>query len=302
MRLTFLGTSSGVPTKQRGVSAIAVHYDKRLSNWLLVDCGDGTLRQLLLAKIKLAKLQMILITHLHGDHVFGLAALLSALNLQRRQASLTIIAPRALIKLLDTYTLVCELTFDFAVDFVAVEELLDCEAMAITNQPTDEFNTCKTTDSKPYYHHGLSIKVTALSHRIPSYAFCLDNGEQTVLICGDNDNPTLLTRAVVGIDVLVHEATYSAEVLKKVRQKFDPQHICAKSIAEFSQKNKVPNLILTHFSPRFAPFFNSHSSTLNLAHLKAEAMQYYKGNLLLAQDFMCVDIAHGRMNIHQVFE
>lgn len=92
MRLTFLGTSSGVPTKQRGVSSIAVHYNKE--QWLLVDCGDGTLRQLLLAQAKLAKLQMILITHLHGDHVFGLAALLSAMNLQHRQTPLTIWRPK----------------------------------------------------------------------------------------------------------------------------------------------------------------------------------------------------------------
>lgn len=296
MRLTFLGTSSGVPTKQRGVSGIAVHYNKE--QWLLVDCGDGTLRQLLLAQAKLAKLQMILITHLHGDHVFGLAALLSAMNLQHRQTPLTIIAPKALIKLLDTYTLVCDLVFDFVVDFVAVEELLELPSQTPSPNAHGSCHTNIPALSQPYCRHGLSIQVIALSHRMPSYAFRLDNAKQTVLICGDNDNPDLLTQAAVGVDVLVHEATYSADVLAKVRQKFDPKHVCAKAIAQFSQKNKVPNLILTHFSPRFAPFFNINSKTLNLAHLKTEAEQYYHGNVVLAQDFMVVDVVGERMNIH----
>lgn len=99
-KLTFLGTSSGTPTKMRGVSATAVLLPKnsahKSANWVLVDCGDGTLRQILQTDLSLAKLSAIFISHLHGDHIFGLPALLSAMNFARPKQPLQIIAPRIL--------------------------------------------------------------------------------------------------------------------------------------------------------------------------------------------------------------
>ena len=100
--LTFLGTSSGVPTKQRNVSAIAVSLlgeqgsTGKKSPWILVDCGEATQHQLLHTKLKLSTLKAILITHTHGDHCYGLAGLLASLSMHGRTEPLIIIAPQTI--------------------------------------------------------------------------------------------------------------------------------------------------------------------------------------------------------------
>jgi len=73
--LYFLGTSSGVPTKERNVSGIAVTLPEPKS-WVLVDCGEGTQHQILNSPLSLPSLKAICITHVHGDHCYGLPGLL----------------------------------------------------------------------------------------------------------------------------------------------------------------------------------------------------------------------------------
>ena len=77
MKLTFLGTSCMVPTKKRNHQALFIEHNEE---GLLVDCGEGTQRQLKIAEIKPSKISKIFISHWHGDHVFGLPGLLQTLN------------------------------------------------------------------------------------------------------------------------------------------------------------------------------------------------------------------------------
>ena len=77
MEFIFLGTSSGSPTKQRNVSGRALKSSRRKS-WCLVDCGEGTQHQLLHTPLALSRLSAIMITHVHGDHCFGLPGLLAS--------------------------------------------------------------------------------------------------------------------------------------------------------------------------------------------------------------------------------
>src|SRR3989344_8484939 len=77
MELIFLGTSSMVPTKERAHQAMFLTVK---NNGILVDCGEGTQRQMKIAGINLVKITKILISHWHGDHVLGLAGLLQTLN------------------------------------------------------------------------------------------------------------------------------------------------------------------------------------------------------------------------------
>ena len=76
MELLFLGTSSGVPTKTRNVSGLAVIPDGG-RRWFLVDCGEGTQHQILSTDLSINHLKAIFITHVHGDHCFGLPGLLA---------------------------------------------------------------------------------------------------------------------------------------------------------------------------------------------------------------------------------
>lgn len=80
VELTFLGTSSGVPTRGRNVSSIGLKLPQRAEVWLF-DCGEGTQHQLLRSELKTSQIRRIFITHMHGDHIFGLMGLLASCGL-----------------------------------------------------------------------------------------------------------------------------------------------------------------------------------------------------------------------------
>ena len=92
MQVTFLGTSSGVPTRQRNVSSLAVRLPQRSELWLL-DCGEATQHQLLRSPLRVSQLRRIFITHMHGDHVFGLPGLLASLGMAGASAGLDLYGP-----------------------------------------------------------------------------------------------------------------------------------------------------------------------------------------------------------------
>ena len=80
MNITFLGTSSGVPTLTRNVSSLALKLSQSSEVWLF-DCGEGTQHQIMKSNIKSSQIKKIFITHMHGDHVYGLPGLLATLGL-----------------------------------------------------------------------------------------------------------------------------------------------------------------------------------------------------------------------------
>ena len=352
LKLTFLGTSAGVPTKQRNVTALAIEclnpylvgssrqqdsnqstnqnnnqhksQNKKSRPWLLIDCGEGTQQQLLHTKLSLRQLAVICITHVHGDHCYGLPGLLASAAMSGRQEPLTLIAPKAIAALLDAIMLTTELYLPFAINFMVIEDLLSEQDGKIT--------ICLDKQ------HQLDIDITPLSHRVASHAFgvtqtishrilntdklklegipasalwgrlqqgedvCTENrqpllsvdyvhNEQQrtrIVVAGDNDRPNLLSDAIKNADLLVHEATYTNEVLLKIQGKnpdFDPMHSSAQLVGKFAQNIGLKNLILTHFSARYQSFDNPNSGTPNMAHIRLDAESAYQGNLWLAADF-----------------
>src|SRR3989344_5440220 len=91
MKITFLGTSAMQPTKERNLSAILLSYKNEN---ILVDCGEGTQRQFRLIDLKPTKITKILITHLHGDHIFGLPGLMQNLEVNNYNGLLEIYGPK----------------------------------------------------------------------------------------------------------------------------------------------------------------------------------------------------------------
>ncbi len=89
MEITFLGTSSGVPTKSRNVSSIALRHIQRGELWLF-DCGEGTQHQILRSELKASQLKKIFVTHMHGDHTFGLMGLLASCGLGADAENVTV--------------------------------------------------------------------------------------------------------------------------------------------------------------------------------------------------------------------
>ncbi len=146
MNLLFLGTSAGVPTKQRNVSGIALRESKG-KGWYLIDCGEGTQHQVLHTKLSFHSLKAIFITHVHGDHCYGLPGILASAAMGGRKAPLTIVAPAGIKAWLEATCEVTQLCLPFALEFIASDDL-----------PSVEFEN-------------IAVETFSLSHRVASYAY-----------------------------------------------------------------------------------------------------------------------------------
>lgn len=306
MELIFLGTSSGTPTRQRNVSGLALRMQNAKS-WCLIDCGEGTQHQILRTNLALNHLQAIFITHVHGDHCFGLPGLLASASLTMRTAPLTIVAPRGVREMFEVIKTCTQLRLTYDIRFVDVEDMSGVREVC----------------------SGFMIDVVMLSHRVPSYGYVftekhvagkldiaklraegieagpvwgriqqqedvtLTDGREikardflletrrprTIAIAGDNDMPEVFADVADSLDVLVHEATYTHETMEKVGA--GPQHSSAKLVGQFAQQVEIPNLVLTHFSARYKEVGAGEPS---VAMLEQEARDYYDGRLFLARD------------------
>ncbi|MGE7990107.1 MBL fold metallo-hydrolase [Pseudomonas sp. NPDC089554] len=303
MDLLFLGTSAGVPTKARNVSATAV-IEANGSGWYLVDCGEGTQHQLLRTPLSVRDLRAVFITHVHGDHCFGLPGLLASAGMSGRTQPLDMILPAALHDWVRLGLSVSHSHLPFALRLHAVETL------------------------QGWHDDTLSVDTVALSHRVPSRAFVfternpeprLDTPRLTadgiprgplwgelahgravrhdgrllepseylrasrparrIVVCGDNDDPGLLADAARGANVLVHEATFTEPVLARSGNSYG--HSTAAAVARFAEVAGVANLVLTHFSARYQA---DPRLTPSIEDVRQEAQALYRGNLTLAED------------------
>ena len=305
MRLNFLGTSSGVPTRERNVTALAVGRANR-RDWVLVDCGEGTQQQLLRSRLKLSGLSTILVTHMHGDHTFGLPGLLTSASMGGRSETITITGPEPLAGLIGGCIEASESHVTYPItmrDVATVDEQFEAAGFVITT--------------------------ARLSHRVPSFAYVLTEARpprkldveklrrggipqgpawsrvqagtdvdledgrriiaeeyllppritRKIVVAGDNDSPDLLAAACEGACLLVHESTYREEDMQKLAG--DPMHSSAKRVARFAESVGLPSLILTHFSARYT----NDDSASSISRLRDEAASEYSGNLYLAEDF-----------------
>jgi ribonuclease Z len=306
VEILFLGTSSGTPTTTRNVSALAVRLDGSWA-WYLVDCGEGTQHRLLRTHLSLATLQAIFITHVHGDHCYGLPGLLASAGMLNRRDPLAIVGPAAIERFVLGVMETTELRLPYALKFIHADD----------------------RPEKPCFDD-VEVRATPLSHRVPSFAYSftektvarkLDVGRLTrdcipegpvrgqlqqgcdvtlpdgrtvraadyllaprrprkIIVGGDNDAPRLLAHESAAADVLIHEATYTEALLEKVGP--GPQHSSAHRVAQFATEANIRNLILTHFSPRYQ---KEGEGGLSLSDIEAEARASYRGNLFLAHDF-----------------
>jgi ribonuclease Z len=313
MHVTFLGTSSGAPTRQRNVSATAVQPE-RGRQWVLVDCGEATQHQLLRTRLSPLQLQAILITHVHGDHCYGLPGLLASCQLNGRTAPLTLVGPVAVWRYLQAVIEHTELHIDYPLEFVEVSDTLqlECGGFVISAAELSHRTECwgyrlqeahvpVRLDTERLQAEG--VMPSTLYGRLQrgervelpdgreldGREFCIpSHPARAVVVAGDNDRPERLGRACEGVQLLVHEATYTEDILQQVGP--EPQHSCAAQVARFAQTQGVPSLLLTHFSPRYL-LKPKRPRDLSIELLRVEAAQHYSGNLYLARDFETYTIA-----------
>ena len=307
MQIHFLGTSAGTPTVERNVTSIALQPEGR-SEWYMVDCGEGTQQQLLRSPLSLPKLTKIFITHLHGDHCYGLPGLLSSRGLMQASEPLDIYGPRGLKPMLEAM-----LKYSYVRPMYKLR--------------IHEFNE----SSELYDDVNEKVKTVKLSHDVPSYAYViqeqdfagafdidkakaagippgpdygrLKNGEtvtledgrifsgaefvsdpingRKIIIAGDNDSAELLANDMADADVMIHEATHTIEAAAGLS--FKSRHSTAASVCEIAKNVGLANLILTHFSPRF--HLRPQNGRSGMDDIADEVKAHYDGSWHLARDF-----------------
>ena len=273
MEVTFLGTSSGTPTRGRNVSSVALQLPQRREAWLF-DCGEGTQHRLLASRVRISSIRRVFLTHLHGDHLFGLMGLLTTLGLSGDPERVDVYGPEGLEEYVETSARISGTNFAYplGIHHVRGGTVFEDAEYAVTS--------------------------ALLAHRIPAYGYrvaekprpgTLDAGRALALgvprgpllgqlkegrdvtlddgrvvlapqVCAppapgrvfayltDTTFCEASVRLARGADLVVHEATYGSEVARLAAERL---HSTAEMAAEVARRAGARRLFLTHFSPRY---------------------------------------------------
>lgn len=306
MQITFLGTSSGVPTRSRNVSSVALRLPQRAEVWLF-DCGEGTQHQLLRSELKSSQISRIFITHMHGDHIYGLMGLLASCGLAGNTDRIDIYGPPELDDYLRAGKKYSQTNFAFPVQVHPVHP-------GVIYEDEEFIVSCRSLKHRiPAYGYRVTEKdrpgrfdvEKAKALGIPSgpvYGL-LKRGETVTLedgrqihgseLCGETEigrkfvycTDTVYCDNAVALaedaDVLIHEATFAHQ---DAQLAFDRLHSTSTMAAQVALSAGVKQLIMTHFSPRYAP-----GNAIMLEDLLGEARAIFP-QTKLAYDFLTHDI------------
>lgn len=154
MQLEFLGTGAGSPSKQRNVASVALRLlEERNAIWLF-DVGEATQHQILNTTIRPRKIEKIFITHLHGDHIFGLPGLLSSRSFQGGTEPLTIYGPVGIKRYVQTSLQVSESRLSYPLHFVEI-----------------------TDDGELFNDHGFKVIARKLDHKIACFGYRIEEAD-----------------------------------------------------------------------------------------------------------------------------
>ena len=156
MEIYFLGTGAGVPSSKRNVSSLVIRFLQQKGRVWMFDCGEATQHKILPSPIKLSKLDKIFITHLHGDHIFGLPGLLGSRSFQGGSSPLTIFGPKGIYEYIHTSLRLSNTHLVYELHIIEVSE-----GVIIDN---DE----------------LSVEVIQLDHVMPCYGYRIKEKEKNV--------------------------------------------------------------------------------------------------------------------------
>lgn len=272
--LTILGYNSAIPTVKSAPTAQFLEMEERC---FLIDCGEGTQVQLRKAKAKFSKINHIFISHLHGDHVFGLPGLISSFRLLGRETPLHVYGPKGIKEMMETIFRITETHQGFEVVFhelsskksekvfednrvevftIPLDHRIYCNGYLFKEKPKERHLNMQEISKYPEieicdYHNlkrgkdiqlsdGYILKnenLTKPAEPSVSYAFCSDTRYLESII-----------PIIKNVDVLYHEATFLHD-LKKMADYTG--HTTALEAAKIARKANVKKLILGHFSNRY---------------------------------------------------
>ena len=295
VNITFLGTSCMQPTKTRNHSGILLSYDNEN---ILMDCGEGIQRQMRITGIKPAKITRLLISHWHGDHVFGIPGLLSSMGADQFAKKLYIYGPKGTKKYLTNLfkSFAAKSIIEYQVKEVVSGIFFENDDFKLEAQPLKHSVPCLGYSF--IEKDRLRIKVSA-AEKLGLSGPVLGQLQQgkDVVIKGKKIKSKELTYNVIGkkisyvadtvpcnganllaenADLLISEGTHLSEIQDK-SEKY--MHLTVKDAALIASENNAKKLVLTHISPRYK----------NTADIVDEARTYFD-NSIVAEDFMKINV------------
>ena len=271
--LTILGVNAATPAFGRHPSAQILQVQEK---YYLVDCGEGTQMQMLNFGVKRSKINQIFISHLHGDHVYGLIGLLTSLGLNGRTAALEIFSPGGLKEMIDIQISYSGGGLPYPIQFHEVDttqntiifedQLVRVYSIPLQHRvPTNGF--LFTEKERPRNIIGDKIKEYKIPYQvIPSIKsgadFTLPDGRvvpneeltiappipRSYAYCSDTRFTESIIPLIKGVDLLYHEATFCSDAKEQAEVSM---HSTAQEAATIALKAGVGKLILGHFSSRY---------------------------------------------------
>lgn len=275
MQIEFLGTGAGSPGKFRNVSSLALRLlEERNSIWLF-DAGEGTQHQILRTTIRPRKIDKIFITHLHGDHIFGLPGLLSSRSFQGGNEKLTIYGPKGIRNFVLTSLKVSETKLSYYIEFVEIEnegEIYSDDKFTVYARKLDHKIECFGYRIEEHDHQGELMVDKLREDQIPSgpvygqlkagKTVTLPDGRvinghdyighaqkgRIIAILGDTRRTPNSSVLAENADVLVHESTFAKDEANLAHNYYHSTNMQAAKIA---RDGHVGRLLLNHISARY---------------------------------------------------
>lgn len=295
-----------MPTRSRNVSCVGLRLPQRGEVWLF-DCGEGTQHQLLRSDLKISQITRIFITHMHGDHLFGLVGLLASAGMAGHARSIDVYGPPGLEEYMQEVTRRSETHFSYRAEAHTVETgmVFEDDEFIVACQPLKHrietfgyrvmerdrpgaFDVEKARamgiPSGPLYgrlKRGERVRLTD-GREIDGRDFCgATVSGRRIAYCADTIYCQSAVELARDADVLIHEATYAQRDEELARRSL---HSTSRMAARVAQEAEVKQLLITHISPRYIV-----GNPIEPDDLLAEARAIFP-NTEMAHDFLTVEV------------
>lgn len=273
LAVTILGNNSALPAYDRHPTSQVVTLDEHL---FLVDCGEGTQMQLSRYKMRRSRIGHIFISHLHGDHYFGLIGLITSMGLMNREHDLHLYAPSPLKDLIDWQLKVAATALPYTLHFHALDGSDDITLLRTDKFEVKAFKVFHRIDCWGFRFAEIKPPrrlnpVKAIEHGVPATFFDrLKQGEDYIdenghltkndlvtdpgahahsyAFAADTAYNEIVAEKVHGVDLLYHESTYLRDLEDRAAARF---HCTTTQAALIAKKADVGKLLLGHFSSKY---------------------------------------------------
>ena len=302
IKVIFLGTSSGVPTRERNLPSVFLMFENER---VLFDCGEGTQRQLMSEKLKFMKINRIFISHWHADHFAGLLGLVQTMSLENRAEPLYVYGPKRTEEFVERLLGVGYFARSFKVIAKDIDESEEIKcggfkvipfrvehrvpALGYVFKEDDKIRAdmekaakfgLKTGPKIGALKAGKSVTINGKAVK-PEDIMWTETGKK-VVYTGDTKYNENIVKFAKDADLLIADSTFGEEFVERAG---DFRHSTSNDAAEAAKKANVKQLVLTHISRRY----QDSGGNLPPKSLEDSARKIFK-NTILARDFLEIEV------------